>query len=202
MTENGICTTCDASTPLEKLLSTDGRPQPEVELRIVGPDGSAAGPDEEGRLLVRGPFNFVGYSQGREFTAGYFPDGDWFETGDLAYLDSHGYLRITGRTKDLVIRGGENIPVKEVEDALSDHPAIRDVAVVAVADDRLGERACACVSCYPGRSIDLPGIQRHLAEHRVAKPFWPELVRIYDELPRTPSGKVKKFSLREDLAQA
>jgi cyclohexanecarboxylate-CoA ligase len=201
MTENGIASSTDPKTPLAKVLSTDGSPHPGVELRIVDADFQELDRGREGRLLIRGPLNFVGYSQGRSFTESYFPDDDWFETGDLGYVDQDRYLRITGRTKDIIIRGGENIPVKEIEDALSRHPAVRDVVLVAIPDERLGERACACVVCYPGKSIDLTEIQQYLASKKVAKQFWPELVQTYEALPRTPSGKVVKFALREELAR-
>lgn len=201
MTENGIVSCCDTSTPMEKVLSTDGSPQPEIALRIVDAEGRDMPAKMEGRLLVRGPFNFVGYTQGLAFTQRYFVDGDWFDTGDVAYLDPEGFVRLTGRTKDLIIRGGENIPVKEIEDALTGHPAIREVAVIGIPDERLGEKACACVICNPNQTIDLDEMRRYLAAMKVAKPFWPELVAVYQELPRTPSGKVQKFLLRDSLTK-
>jgi glutaryl-CoA dehydrogenase/cyclohexanecarboxylate-CoA ligase len=199
MTENGVCTACDQDTPLAKLVSTDGSPQPEIEIRILTADGLEARPSETGRLLMRGPFLFVGYSQGREFTSTFLDEDGWFDTGDLAFLDEDGYLRISGRTKDLIIRGGENIPVKEIEDALSEHLDVAEVALVAVPDDRFGERACACIVCRPGATVDLEGVRALLARRRVAKQFWPEFVELYDELPRTPAGKVQKFRLRAEL---
>jgi cyclohexanecarboxylate-CoA ligase len=201
MTENGIATSADPGSPLEKILATDGSPQPRVKVRIVDADLVDLGPRREGKLLITGPLNFVGYSQGRSFSQSYFPDEDWFDTGDLGYLDEDGYLRITGRTKDIIIRGGENIPVKEIEDALARHPSIREVVLVAVPDERLGERACACIVCTPGHSIALLEIQQYLGSQRVAKQFWPELVETYATLPRTPSGKVIKYALRESLAK-
>lgn len=201
MTETGVCTATEEASPMEKVLSTDGSPQPEVKLKIVDAEGRDLPPKQEGLLLVRGPFTFVGYIQGREFTSRFFREDEWFDTGDLAYLDKDGYLRITGRMKDIIVRGGENIPVKEVEDILFQHPGIREVAVVAMADERLGEKACACIVPRHRQHIDLTEVREFLAGQKVARPFWPERVELYSELPRTPSGKIQKFALRADVAQ-
>lgn len=201
MTEHGHSTGTDESTPIEKVITTAGSFQPEMEARVVDPDGRALPPGQEGRLALRGPFNFVGYVQGREFTAPYFDADDFFDTGDLAVIDAGGYLRITGRTKDLVIRGGEKIPVKEIEDLLARHPAVRDVAVVGVPHERLGEQAVACVRPREGATLTLEDMRRFLDEHRVTRQFWPEELVLYEgDMPRTASGKIQKFRLREDLA--
>lgn len=201
MTENGICTATDESSPIEKVVSTDGSPQPEVELRIVDAEGRDLPRGREGVLLTRGPFNFVGYIQGREFTSRFFREDEWFDTGDLAYLDKDGYLRITGRMKDVIVRGGENVPVKEIEDILVQHPKIREVAIVAMVDERLGEKACACIVPRHGQHVDLAELKEFLASQKVARQFWPERVELYGELPRTPSGKIQKFALRANVAQ-
>ena len=182
-------------------MSTDGSPQPEVELKIVDGEGRDLPPGQEGVLLARGPFNFVGYIQGREFTNCFFREDGWFDTGDLAYLDKDGYLRITGRMKDIIVRGGENVPVKEIEDILFLHPGILDVAIVAMADNRLGEKACACIVPRHKQHLDLTEMREFLAGQNVARPFWPERVELYGELPRTLSGKIQKFALRADVAQ-
>jgi len=199
MTEHGHSTGTDASTPLEKVLSTDGSFQPEMVGRIVDEVGREQPPGQEGRLWVRGPFNFVGYVQGRAFTAPYFDANEFFDTGDLAYVDRDGYLRITGRVKNLIIRGGEKIPVKEIEDLLAAHPAVREVVLVGVPHPRLGERAVACVRLWEGKTLRLDEIKHFLDERRVTKRFWPEGLVVYDDLPRTASGKVQNFRLREDL---
>jgi cyclohexanecarboxylate-CoA ligase len=201
MTEHGHSTGTDEKTQPEKLISTAGSFQPEMEPRIADEAGRALPPGREGRLLLRGPFNFVGYVQGREFTAPYFDADDFFDTGDLAVIDAEGYLRITGRTKDLVVRGGEKVPVKEIEDLLASHPAVRDVAIVGVPDDRLGERAVACVRLSDRATLTLDDVRRFMEERRVTRQFWPEELVLYEgDLPRTASGKVQKFRLREQLA--
>ncbi len=123
----------------------------------------------------------------------------WFDTGDLARIDAQGYVRITGRSKDVIIRGGENIPVVEVEALLYRHPAIAMAAVVAYPDERLGERACAVVVPKPGQSIDLPSIVEFMKAQKVALQYIPERLIVRDAMPSTPSGKIQKFKLREML---
>ncbi|MBY9039563.1 AMP-binding protein, partial [Pseudomonas fluorescens] len=124
----------------------------------------------------------------------------WFETGDLARKDKDGYIRITGRTKDIVIRGGENVPVIEIEQLMYRHPAVQEVAIVGVPDERLGERACACVVLRDGASLSLPDLTGYMAENNVTKNYWPERIEVFDALPKTPSGKVQKFKLRESVS--
>ena len=125
----------------------------------------------------------------------------WFDTGDLARMDDDGYIRITGRSKDIIIRGGENIPVTEVEAALYRCPKIREVAVVGYPDDRLGERSCAVVVPAEGETLALDDLTRHLQAERMAKQYWPERLELRDTLPKTASGKIQKFVLRNELAQ-
>jgi cyclohexanecarboxylate-CoA ligase len=112
-------------------------------------------------------------------------------------MDAEGFIRISGRIKDIVIRGGENVPVFEIESLLLRHPAIADAAIVGVPDVRLGERACAFLVLRPNQTVDLALVHAHMAGYRVAKQYWPERVEFLDALPRTPSGKVQKFKLRE-----
>ena len=138
---------------------------------------------------------FVGYVQGRTLTDSFHDAEGWFDTGDRAFMDDEGYIRISGRTKDLVIRGGENVPVKEIEDALIRHPAVANVAIVAKPHDRLGEIGCAFV-IPSGDAPSLTDLTDFLAEQDVTKQFWPEELVIVDEFPMTPSGKVQKFKLR------
>jgi cyclohexanecarboxylate-CoA ligase len=130
-------------------------------------------------------------------------EAGWFDTGDLARMDEEGFIRICGRKKDIIIRGGENIPVIEVEAALYRMPEVADAAIVAMPDPRLVERACAFVTLRPGRSLALDRIRAYLAAEGVAKHFWPERLEILRAMPRTPTGKIQKFVLRElakDLA--
>jgi cyclohexanecarboxylate-CoA ligase len=121
----------------------------------------------------------------------------WFKTGDLGRIDADGYVRITGRAKDIIIRGGENVPVVEVEQVMHKHPAIQTAAVVGVPDARLGERAVLYVTLRPGHSFSLEDMKRYLQEQQMAKQYWPEFLSVLDDLPRTPSGKIQKFRLRE-----
>jgi cyclohexanecarboxylate-CoA ligase len=199
MTECACATVCDPRDPDEKVWTSDGAPLPHTEVMVQRPDGAAADPGEEGLLKVRGAPMFVGYLKQPEMHG---TDGaGWFDTGDQAFMHPDGYIRITGRAKDIIIRGGENIPVVEVEDVLYRHPAVAEVAVVGIPDDRLGERGCAFVTLRPGGGLALDEMVRYLDEKGTAKQYWPEHLEVIDEMPRTPSGKIQKFKLRE-MAEA
>jgi len=178
-----------------KVLESDGCALDGEEVRIVDERGAEVPHGVEGTLQIRGAALFVGYLKRPQLYA-LDPDG-WFDTGDLARMDDEGYIRICGRKKDIVIRGGENIPVIEVESALYRMPEIADVAIVAMPDPRLVERACAFVTLRPGRSLTLERLRQHLAAEEISKHFWPERLEIIDEMPRTPTGKIQKFVLRE-----
>ena len=197
MTENGAVTLTQLDDADERSFSTDGYPLPGVEIKVVDIDGNSLPAGEAGKLLLRSCSNFGGYLH-RPHLNGTDAD-DWFDTGDLARIDAQGYLRITGRSKDVIIRGGENIPVVEIESLLYRHPAIAMAAIVAYPDERLGERACAVVVPKPGMGIDLPAIQAFLKEQKVAIQYIPERLIVRDALPSTPSGKIQKFKLREML---
>jgi cyclohexanecarboxylate-CoA ligase len=166
-----------------------------MELRVVDGTGRPLPPEEEGRLQVRGLANFVG-SRKRPEAYGMDAQG-WFETGDNARIDGEGTIRITGRSKDIIIRGGENVPVVEVEQPLHRHPAVQDVAVVGMPDARLGERGCAFVTLREGARLTFEEMVRYLGDCQLAKHHWPERLEPIPELPRTPSGKIQKFLLRE-----
>jgi cyclohexanecarboxylate-CoA ligase len=201
MTENGLATCNGLRDAEEKVFGSDGAPLPGMELRVVDGTGAPAPPGTEGDLLVRGAAQFVGYFRRPQFTAdGHAADG-WFKTGDRGTLDAGGYLAITGRSKDLIIRGGENIPVVEVENLLYTHPKIAGVAIVAVPDPRLGERACAVVIPREGQAITLGEIVRFLEGHELARQKFPEHLEIVSEFPMTPSGKIQKYRLRELVAE-
>jgi cyclohexanecarboxylate-CoA ligase len=199
MTENGAVTLTRLEDDDERSFNTDGLPLHGVELQVVDLDGESQPPGEAGRLLVRSCSNFGGYlkrSQWNETDA-----DDWFDTGDMARLDAQGYLRITGRSKDVIIRGGENVPVVEIESLLYRHSAIAQVAIVGYPDARLGERACAFVRLKPDQSLDLAGLVAFLKEQKVALQYIPERLEILDVMPATASGKIQKFRMREMLLQ-
>jgi cyclohexanecarboxylate-CoA ligase len=194
MTEVALPTITRPTDSVHKVAGSDGAPLDGTEIRVVGLNGELQATGQEGRLEVRGAFNFVGYLKRPEL---YATDSDgWFDTGDLAFIDADGYVRITGRTKDIVILGGENIPVVEVENALYRHPAISEVAVIAVPDPRLGERACACVTLNQGFNFGFEEMVAFLGEAGLTKTYFPEQLEIITEMPRTSSGKIQKYQLR------
>lgn len=199
--EDALVTLGIPGDPDDKVIDTDGYPWPGMRVRVVDAEGVELPAGAEGRLQVTGPFLFVGYAHRLEMTRELF-DGPWFDTGDVARIDADGYLDIRGRTKDVIIRGGENIPVAYVENVIYEHPAVGDVALVGVPDPRLQERACACVVLKPDAgAFDFAEMQRHLAEKGVAKQYWPERLEVMASLPKTPSGKIQKFQLREQVSR-
>jgi acyl-CoA synthetase (AMP-forming)/AMP-acid ligase II len=187
--------------PREKRMYTDGGPLPGVEMRIVDDRGRDLGLGEPGEILARGPELFAGYTDA-SLTADAFIDEDWLATGDIGVVDEQGWLTITDRKKDIIIRGGENISAGEVEELLAKIPGVAEVAVVAGPDPRMGERACAFLRPLPGATTpDLAAVQQHLAAAGLTRQKWPEEIHEVDEFPRTPSGKIKKFALRTRLRE-
>ncbi|BBZ01693.1 long-chain-fatty-acid--CoA ligase [Mycolicibacterium chitae] len=182
---------------LDKRADTDGRITPGTEVRIVDDVGRDVESGCAGEILTRGPDQFVGYTGG-EHTAAAMVDG-WFRTGDVGRLDAEGYLTITDRKKDIIVRGGENISSKEVEDVLSSHPAIAEAAAVGAADATYGERVCAFVVVNAGQRFGLVEAAQHFTECGLARQKTPERIVVVDELPRTASGKVQKHLLRAQL---
>jgi cyclohexanecarboxylate-CoA ligase len=190
------CASVTITPPDEtKVLESDGCALPNGEVRVLGADGSEAPRGTQGALQVRGSSLFVGYLKRRELSR--LEEGGWFDTGDVARMDEEGYIRICGRSKDVIIRGGENIPVVEIESALYRMPGIADAAVVAMPDARLQERACAFVTLREGSALTLADVSRHLAAEGFSKHFWPERLEIVEQMPRTPTGKIQKYVLRE-----
>ncbi|MGC9220118.1 MAG: AMP-binding protein [Solirubrobacteraceae bacterium] len=179
---------------------TDGRVLEGIKLRVTDDDSNVLEANREGNFEVLTPTLFEGYLDRPELTAAAMTADGYYRTGDLARIDADGYVKITGRVKDVINRGGEKVPVVEVEQVLYAHPAIREVAIVAMPDARLGERACAFVVLEPGASLDLAALQQHLDFNRVAKPYWPERLQLVSALPHTPSGKIQKFLLRERIS--
>ncbi len=197
MTENGAVTTTLLDDEDERSVSTDGCPLPGMEVRIVDAQRQPLPAGTVGALLVRGCSNFGGYLKRPQWNS---TDADgWFDTGDLAFVDARGYLRISGRSKDMIIRGGENIPVVEIEALLYRHPAVAQAAIVGYADERLGERACAFVVPKPGQHLDFASMIEFLKAQKVSMHYLPERLEVRDALPATPSGKIQKFKLREML---
>ena len=183
-TEHPSITGCTHGDPPEKRLGTDGRPLPGVEIKL----------DDDGEIHSRGPDCFAGYVDG---SLPAFDDDGWYRTEDVGVLDEDGYLTITDRKKDIIIRGGENVSAAEVEELVALLPGVAEVAVVSAPDERLGEHACAFVRPQPGAvAPDLDVVRRHLDAAGLARQKWPEELRVVDDLPRTPSGKVRKTDLR------
>jgi acyl-CoA synthetase (AMP-forming)/AMP-acid ligase II len=188
----------EPAQPAHKRANTDGTLRPGVSVRIVDDDGGDLPVGQVGEILSIGPDQFLGYRQAA-FNGDAFDTQGWFRTGDIGRLDADGYLTITDRKKDIIIRGGENIASKEVEDLLMQHPAVQEAAVTAMPDERLGEKVCAFVIVRPGATLTLDDVQAHFVALKVARQKTPERIEIVDGLPRTASGKVKKFELRARL---
>jgi cyclohexanecarboxylate-CoA ligase len=195
MTESLTSTLTEPERASEKSSTSDGRAVAGVEVKVVDSEGRSLPAGQTGSLMVRGAQMFLGYFRRPELRT--FDAAGWFDSGDLAYADAEGYIRINGRTKDVLIRGGENVPVFEIEALLYKHPAIAEVAIVGYPDTRLGERSCAFLALRPGSILDLANVQAYMADCHVAKQYWPERVEVLGALPRTPSGKIQKFMLRE-----
>lgn len=176
----------------------DGRALPGIRLRVTDEDGVVLPTDQEGNFEIDSPTLFVGYLDRPDLTEQAFSPDGWFRTGDLARIDENGYLHITGRVKDIINRGGEKIPVVEVENLLYQHPGLADAAVVAMPDARLGERACAFVVAADGvKGPTFAQMQKYLLDHGLSKYYWPERLEYLDALPRNTVGKIQKNILRE-----
>jgi len=194
MTEVGLVTVTFPS--MEKAgVGTDGTALPCSEVRVVDGDGNEIPRGEVGHLQCRGSTVFPGYFKRPDL---YSVDRHgWFDSGDLASMDEVGYIKIAARDKDIIIRGGENVPVLEVEELILKMPQIREVALVAMPDPRLGEKGCAFVTMNPGYQLSLAEMQDFMIANGLAKQYMPERLEILDELPKTASGKIRKLTLRE-----
>jgi acyl-CoA synthetase len=188
-TEHPSITSSLIDDPEVKRLTTDGRPLPGVELRL----------DEQGQILSRGPDCFLGYTD-EDLTASVFDPSGWYRTGDVGQLDDDGYLTITDRISDIIIRGGENISAAEIEELLLGLDGVAEVCVVAAPDERLGEHAAAVLRARPGGTPPtLDEVRAHLGAAGLARQKWPESLHAVTDFPRTPSGKVQKVVLRQQL---
>ncbi|EOJ8391911.1 medium-chain fatty-acid--CoA ligase [Escherichia coli] len=186
--------------PLSRFMHTDGYAAAGVEIKVVDDARKTLPPGCEGEEASRGPNVFMGYFDEPELTARALDEEGWYYSGDLCRMDEAGYIKITGRKKDIIVRGGENISSREVEDILLQHPKIHDACVVAMSDERLGERSCAYVVLKaPHHSLSLEEVVAFFSRKRVAKYKYPEHIVVIEKLPRTTSGKIQKFLLRKDI---
>ncbi len=198
-TEHPSVTGGSFDDPAEKRHGTDGAPLPGVEIRLLDEDGAPVARGEAGEIWSRGPDLCVGYTDAALVAAAFDADG-WFRSGDMGVLDADGFLTITDRLKDVIIRGGENISAAEIEEAIAALAPVAEVAVVAAPDQRLGEHACAVVRLVPGAApIELADITAELERIGLSRQKWPEELRIVDDFPRTATGKVRKVDLRRQL---
>ncbi|MDM1248761.1 cyclohexanecarboxylate-CoA ligase [Acinetobacter sichuanensis] len=201
MTECGAVTMTRPEDDDERSFNTDGLPLSGVEVKIVDDQGHLLAANQSGTLMIRSCSNFGGYLKRAHLNE--TDEDDWFDTGDIAYQDERGYIRIAGRKKDVIIRGGENIPVAEVESLIYLHPDIATVALVPYPDERMGEKACAIVKLKENTEhIALKDLVDFLKQHNLANQYLPERLEIWNDIPMTPSGKIQKFKLRELLQHA
>jgi len=199
-TEMPTISQCDPNDPLDKRLTTDGRPNPGVEVRIVDDAGGDLPVGTEGEVAVRGAERFAGYTD-RQLDATSFLPGGWFLTGDIGKLDTEGFLAITDRKKDIIIRGGENISSREVEELVLQMPGVAEVAAIGTPDPRLGETICVVVRMADGASPpSVAAIDDFFRKLGVARQKTPVQVESLVDFPRTPSGKIQKADLRRQLS--
>ena len=185
--------------PLELRVSTVGRIQPHLEVKLVDPAGEIVPLGAVGEVCTRGYSVMLGYWNDEARTAEVLDADGWMHTGDLATLDAEGFCRIVGRSKDMIIRGGENISPREVEEFLFGHPAVQDVQVIGVPDPRLGEEVCAWIVAKPGVELDEEDV-RAFCRGRIAHYKVPRYVRFVTAFPQTATGKVQKFAMRDAMA--
>ncbi|WP_055401542.1 class I adenylate-forming enzyme family protein [Mycobacterium sp. UM_3] len=195
--ETGMLSATTVDDPRERRLRTGGRIVPEMAVRLFDGerDVTASG---RGQPACRGPATSLGYLGGTDHDKLFTRDG-WMRMGDICEIDSDGYLTVTGRTSDFILRGGKNISATQVEDAATTHPAIAVAAAVAMPDPLFGERVCLYAELVDSATIDLPELRDHLSGLGVSKELWPERLVVVDELPRSSGGKVAKGRLREDI---
>ena len=199
-TESSPHAVVNLDDPLSRFMHTDGYAAAGVEIKVVDDARKTLPLGCEGEEASRGPNVFMGYFDEPELTARALDEEGWYYSGDLCRMDEAGYIKITGRKKDIIVRGGENISSREVEDILLQHPKIHDACVVAMSDERLGERSCAYVVLKaPHHSLSLEEVVAFFSRKRVAKYKYPEHIVVIEKLPRTTSGKIQKFLLRKDI---
>ncbi len=191
----------DAGTPLEKRVATVGKVQPHLEVKVIDPDtGATVAPGTSGELCTKGYSVMHGYWGDEAKTREAIDAEGWMHTGDLATMDAEGYVNIVGRIKDMVIRGGENIYPREIEEFLYRHPQIQDVQVVGLPDSRYGEELCAWIIAKPGERLDEDGV-RSFCQGQIAHYKVPRYIRFVDAFPMTVTGKIQKFRIREEMVE-
>jgi acyl-CoA synthetase (AMP-forming)/AMP-acid ligase II len=202
MTECGIVCANDVDDLDERLANTEGRPIDGVELRVRSFDGRPAAMGDEGEVQLRGPAVCRGYVD-PVASAAAFDDEGWFHTGDIGFVDAEGYVTLTGRLKDIIIRKGENISANEIEDLLYTHPKVADAAVIGLPDSTRGELVCAVVTAAAGSlALGFEEMVEHFRQARVMTQKIPERLEVVDEIPRNPTGKILKHELRSRFAQS
>jgi fatty-acyl-CoA synthase len=184
--------------PLERRVSTVGRIQPHVEVKIVDDQGRIVPVGQQGELCTRGYLVMHGYWDDAERTREVLDAAGWMHSGDLATIDAHGYCNIVGRVKDMLIRGGENVYPREIEEFLLRHPKIQAAQVFGVPDPRLGEDVCAWIVLQPGATATAEEIRAH-CQGRIAHYKVPRHIRFVPEFPATATGKPQKFAMREAM---
>lgn len=189
-----------ATDPLERRVSTVGRIHPHVEVKIIDADGAIVAPGVTGELLTRGYSVMRGYWNDAESSAGAIDDAGWMHTGDLATIDEEGYCNIVGRIKDLIIRGGENIYPREIEEFLFAHPAISDVQIFGIPDRKFGEIICAWVKLHKDAQLSEEDLSEY-CRRRIAHYKVPAHIRFVDQFPMTVTGKIQKFVMRQAMIE-
>lgn len=195
-TDGGVPAMTRVVDPPLKRYMTVGKPFEDSDLRLLDLDGNPVAAGEPGELCWRSPTKTFGYFNEPEATAEAFSGDGWYRSGDLGRIDDDGYLEIVGRSKDVIIRGGQNLSPREIEDLISQHPAVSLVSVVGVPDAVYGERACACVATRDGFSLALEDIVDFLKQQQLASFKLPERLELFDDLPRSAGGKISKVELR------
>jgi len=201
LTECPMVTSGSAADPEDRCAQTDGRPSPGCHVRVVGEAGTPLPAGSEGEIEVFGPQLCLGYLDPALAAEAFTADG-YLRTGDLGVLDAGGYLTVTGRKKDIIIRKGENLSARAIEDVLHEHPDVAEAAVIGVPDPASGERVCACVVLREGAPrLDLAALRTFMSAKQVMRQKIPEQLEVLPALPRNAMGKVLKFELRKRYAR-
>jgi acyl-CoA synthetase (AMP-forming)/AMP-acid ligase II len=198
-TDGGVPSMTRTDDPAEKRQGTVGQLLPGNEVKLLDAMGEEVAPGAAGEICWRSPTKSFGYLNDAERDEAAFDADGFYHSGDLGMFDEEGYLYITGRAKDLIIRGGQNISPQELEIVLADHPAVSEVSVIGVPDAVYGERVCACVVTRPGRSVTLDDLAAFLLGRGVAKFKLPERLAVFDDLPKSAGGKISKVELRSSV---